>query len=195
MSKGDKNRVSDLTAYWTSPLWDSMKNKKYDNCPEFSNDFDAEVGEYITDDPVHVYKPNRYLMLDDIRIPMHCHLHDEQKTLQQASGVPNESWDIVRSYDEFVGYVETYGIPHVISFDNDLDPLSEVATYDDMQATGIYDSDRLKQKTGVDCANWLVEYCVKTQSPIPRYYVHSANSLARPIIREILNNAKKLIKH
>jgi hypothetical protein len=195
MSKGDKNRVSDLKAYRASPLWDNMKNKKYNTYTEFSNDLDEVVDEYISDTLVDKYRPKRYLMLDDIRHPMHCHLHDEQKTLQQASGIPNESWDIVRSYDEFVGYIETYGVPHVISFDNDLDPLLEVSTYDDMQVTGIYDSNRLKQKTGVDCANWLVEYCTKIQSPIPRYYVHSANSLARPIIRKILNNAKTLIKH
>jgi hypothetical protein len=48
MSKGDKNRVSDLNAYWSSPLWDNLKKKTME--------------ENITEDQ---YKPKRFLLLDD----------------------------------------------------------------------------------------------------------------------------------
>ena len=42
------------------------------------------------------------LYLDDIRIPQ------------------TEGWDIVRSYDDFVNWIEMNGLPDVVSFDHDL---------------------------------------------------------------------------
>ena len=63
----------------------------------------------------------RKLFLDDLRtIEM---VYD--KTLQ-------DDFDIVRSYDEFVNYIRTHGLPDFISFDNDLglDINGEVAQMD-----------------------------------------------------------------
>jgi hypothetical protein len=52
-----------------------------------------------------------------------------------------------------------------------------------------------KYKMGAHCANWLCNLCVDRQHPLPKYYVHSANSAARPVIKSIMETARPLIKH
>ena len=47
-----------------------------------------------------------------------------------------------------------------------------------------------KIKTGAHCAEYLVKACEARKVSVPKYYIHTANSAARPIIEEILNNAK-----
>jgi hypothetical protein len=94
------------------------------------------------------------LYLDDIRTP---------KT---------KGWDIVRSYDEFVKWIEENGLPDKVSFDHDL---GEAGT-----------------KTGYDAAKWLVHYCYSNGLPfLPEYNVHSANPVGKANIESYLSNAKK----
>ena len=45
--KGSDSRISDHSAYWSSPLWDNMKNKKCDSYSESSKDFTPLVDEYM----------------------------------------------------------------------------------------------------------------------------------------------------
>lgn len=171
--KGDKPRISDREAYRNSPLWDNIgKDKK-----------------------VEEKEPTTFLFLDDIRMPAQAYIHDHRTTLNQYSGIANFKWDIVRTYDEFVAWIDKNGIPDVVSFDNDLDPLKEVEKFDAMMVSGNYNSDELVQKTGIDCAKFMIDKCIKEQTPIPKYFVHSANPLARPIIKGLLEAAKPLIKH
>jgi hypothetical protein len=94
------------------------------------------------------------LYLDDIRIP---------KT---------KGWDIVRSYDEFVKWIEKNGLPDEVSFDHDL---GEEGT-----------------KTGYDAAKWLVQYCYSNTLPfLPEFNVHSANPVGKANIESYLSNVKK----
>lgn len=97
------------------------------------------------------------LFLDDIRVPQ------------------TEGWEIVRSYDNFVKWIEEKGIPDVISFDHDL------ADVDDLT----------KEKTGYDAAKWLCEYCWMNGVPLPDYNVHSANPVGRDNINQLLSSYKK----
>lgn len=170
--KGDKNRVSDLNAYWNSPLWDNLKKSK-----------DSQN--------------KRFLFLDDKRFPQNARIHDHDKALQQYSGIANFKWDIVRTYEDFVEYVEKNGIPDVVSFDNDLvdceDPNISVEDLSEMYSMQGWENS--KYKMGAHCARWLCDLCVKIQHPLPTYYVHSANTAARPIIRGIMEAARPLIKH
>lgn len=80
---------------------------------------------------------DRCLFIDDVRKPY--------------SG----GWDVVRSYKEFVDYIETIGVPKVISFDHDLGfehyPLGE------QNPTERIPYETYKEKTGYDCAKYLVE--------------------------------------
>ncbi len=184
--KGDGSRVSNHKAYRDSPLW----NKK-------------DKGLYVEDvgyiDPVNIDtqilymggKKRRCLFLDDVRVPANAYLWDDKKTLQEGSGVSSWHWDIVRSYEQFVDYVETNGIPDVVSFDNDLFELShpDVSVEDLTKQFLMKDWENFPIKTGAHCAQYLVNKCISENKEIPEYYVHSANNAARPIIREILNNA------
>jgi hypothetical protein len=112
--KGPDSRISDVRAYWDCPLWENMKKKKYDSYSEFSSDLNKvlddrmEGFENINEDE---YKPFRALFLDDQRDPENAWIHDENKKLQQVSGIANYKWDVVRTYEEFVEYVEKYRLP------------------------------------------------------------------------------------
>jgi hypothetical protein len=170
--KGSKSRVTNIKSYWDSPLWDK------------SNIVAKDMTE-----------TKRFLFLDDVRDVSHAYLWDDNTSLLSKSGIPVWKWDIVRSYDEFVEYVDLKGIPDVVSFDNDLwdvsyelavNPSSEELTKQFMME-GWED---FLIKTGAHCAEYLVAACKSKNTPIPTYYVHSANGTARPIIRKILENGK-----
>jgi hypothetical protein len=93
------------------------------------------------------------LYLDDIRTP---------KT---------EGWDIVRSYNEFVSWIETNGLPDMVSFDHDLGEVDE--------------------KTGYDAAKWLGQYCIDNNISLPEYNVHSANPVGSANIEAYLSFIKR----
>lgn len=114
---------------------------------------------------------NNKLFLDDIRIPK-----------EAINLVPNgfndfylqNDWDIVRNYDEFVLHIEMNGVPEFVSFDHDL-----------------ADFHYKLEKTGLDCAKFLVEYCADENLQLPQYLVHSANPSGKENIEKFLENAKK----
>jgi hypothetical protein len=103
-----------------------------------------------------------------------------------------EEWDIVRTYNEFVDYIKTNGIPEVISFDHDLaDEHYDPSMY---ESTKSYSekSNFFKEKTGYDCVKWMGEYCIENSIPIPTCYVHSMNPVGRDNIKGVISNLKKL---
>lgn len=106
------------------------------------------------------------LFIDDLREPWNVY-----KTCTQ------HEWTVVRSYDEFVACIKKNGLPFVISFDHDLADehyLPEIPV------------DTYKEKTGLDCAKWLVEYCLDNKVGLPKYNVHSANPAGSANIRSLL---------
>lgn len=186
--KGSDNRVSNHRAYWDSPLW---KNKGM-NTLHISEDI-----EYI--DPIEEEIPmtsnKKFLFLDDIRIPQTAYLWDENQTLLERSGIRSDKWDIVRDYNQFVDYINTQGIPDVVSFDNDLwDVASGMNTSPDnedlVKQFQMKDWENFEIKTGAHCAQYLVQKCKEQGCDIPKYYVHSANKAARPIIRKIMEDSR-----
>ena len=44
----------------------------------------------------------------------------------------------------------------------------------------------------MDCAKWLVDFCMDNKVELPKFYVHSANPVGADNIRGLLNN---FIKH
>lgn len=128
------------------------------------------------------------LFLDDLREPHNAYLYDEDISLVDASGIVN--WDVVRSYKEFVEYIEKNGIPDVVSFDNDLFPMDDPNISNDEMVTmmGMVDWENFRFKTGAHCAQYLRDVCKEKGVPIPKFYTHSANKRGREIIKEILTN-------
>lgn len=111
-----------------------------------------------------------------------------------------ESIYIIRSYNGFVKQLEFFGLPMFVCFDHDLTDEHYLAM---MQENNLdnkfeYDDNGLKktidygpEKTGYDCAKYLVEYCQQKGYKLPRYVVHSMNPAGKKRIEDYLENAKK----
>jgi hypothetical protein len=133
---------------------------------------------------------NNKLFLDDVRSP------------KDAIGlVPNHfnkfyfenDWDIVRNYDQFVDYIESNGLPEFISFDHDLGDTAMEEYFNGVVIHGRIDYSNITEKTGLDCAKFLAEYCLDENKPLPQYLVHSANPVGKKNIEGFLNNLKKYL--
>lgn len=125
------------------------------------------------------------LFLDDYRDPKDAYLHDLTKTLLYVSSTRRWDWEIVRSYEAFVKMIDTKGIPDVVSFDNDLTE-KHLNAYHNALAINKYEWDHL-EGTGIHCALYLLDKCKELNVPFPKYYVHSANHYARPIIKQLID--------
>ena len=100
----------------------------------------------------------------------------------------DNDWSIVRNYREFVNWILSNGVPDLISFDHDLADIHYEVDFSDWE----FSSDQLGvEETGLDCAKWLVDYCVDNGSILPKYIVHSANPAGRKNIQSYLDNANK----
>ncbi|WP_339714567.1 cyclic-phosphate processing receiver domain-containing protein [uncultured Kriegella sp.] len=101
---------------------------------------------------------------------------DDVRTIEMVYDKTAESeFDIVRTYHEFVGYIEKNGLPNYISFDNDLGLGEDGQVAPD----GLAAAKWLVYKSGLDLRNL-------------NFKVHSANPVAAEQIKGLLNN---YIKH
>lgn len=118
------------------------------------------------------------LFLDDYRKPRDCIQY-----MYQRIGVKNteymEDWIIVKNYDEFVKAVSEFSDEiEVISFDHDLADEHYIMETDP-------DYSNYKERTGLDCAKWLLDFYKEKDKNLPRIYVHSMNPVGTDnIVRE-----------
>ena len=119
------------------------------------------------------------LWLDDIRDP----LKDNWLVFSPIGTDCEVMW--VKSYNEFVGYIESYGLPDAICFDHDLS---------DYQVCCVILGDPIPEheKTGMDCAKWLVEYCMDNNLKLPKWNIQSANPVGKENINAFLLQFYKL---
>lgn len=109
------------------------------------------------------------LYLDDMRDP-----HESFDLMKDVLYLECD-WDIVRSYDEFVAYVEKNGVPDLVSFDHDL---ADEHYHDvDRGIDPKYGS--YEEKTGYDAAKWLAEKCYHETRQLPRVLAHTMNPVGR----------------
>lgn len=102
-------------------------------------------------------------------------------------------WFGVRSYKEFVEFIEKNGLPEFISFDHDLADEHYDDYFDNYlkpESEVKLKYDQYKEKTGYDCAKWLIEYCEKNNLELPLYQIHSFNSVGRFNIEQLLETYK-----
>jgi hypothetical protein len=121
---------------------------------------------------------NSFLFLDDIRNPPHAFGYTKELMFLERQ------WVIVRNYNEFKNYIEKNGLPKLISFDHDL-----ADTFYETE-----ESDGHKEKTGLDCAKWLIDYCLDNNLKCPEYYCHSMNPVGKENILNLLNSFNKYDK-
>ena len=136
------------------------------------------------------------LFLDDLRKPDHAYIHPKRDgnnivitshSLQNMSGVPNDEWVVVRTYEEFVRAIEERGIPNVVSLDHDLDEEHIRHYYRVTEVTGVVEYENLKVKTGKHCAEYFVQKCKELKPErLPDVYIHSANKYGAEEIKRVL---------
>ena len=113
-----------------------------------------------------------YLYLDDVRIPT------------------EGNWEVVRNYDEFVAHIKLNGLENyeVISLDHDLGESAMQEYYTNVKPHYELDYKRIDEKTGMDCARFLVSESISKNIPLPQIYVHSANPIGTHNILGYINN-------
>jgi len=117
---------------------------------------------------------------------------DDQRSPKNVTWVnlPPVQWVVVRNYTEFVKTITENGLPERISFDHDLAEQHyslvgrTIEEYRQLEST-------FTEKTGYDCAKWLVRYCALNKLPIPHYTVHSMNPIGKNNIISLLESYKK----
>ncbi len=112
------------------------------------------------------------LYLDDVRTPS------------------AEDWQVVRNYDEFVAHIRMHGLENydVISLDHDLGDTAMNEYYNNVHPNYTLDYNNIKEKTGLDCAKWLVAESMNKNIPLPQIYTHSANPIGSANIMGYINN-------
>lgn len=126
-----------------------------------------------------------FLFLDDIREPEQAFEYTKQEMFL------TKKWEVVRNFDEFKSHIETNGMPSFISFDHDLadthyTPEHLWTDYDkskEWQEQQVH-----KEKTGYECAIWLVDYCIDNSLQLPNYYCHSMNPVGKDKILGLLQS-------
>ncbi len=109
--------------------------------------------------------------LDDVRTPV------------------DKDWVVVRSYDEFVDKVNEIGLNkiEVISLDHDLGDTAMAEWHRNVYHNYTLDYNNIKEKTGYDCAKWLVNQWMEGE-PVVDVYTHSANAIGSANIMGYVNN-------
>lgn len=129
------------------------------------------------------------LFLDDVRNPGEC-VHYMHKRIGKDNPMYLDEWEVVRNYYEFVATIQKRGLPEVISFDHDLGP----EHYDPCMFGRKEDYNLLYEtfveKTGYDCAKWLLDYCKLHKADLPKCYCHSMNPVGHQNIVDVLGGKR-----
>ena len=115
------------------------------------------------------------LYLDDIRTPN------------------SDEWHVVRNYDELVSHIRLIGLDkyEVISLDHDLGDTAQKEYFNNVSPNYQLDYNNILEKTGLDCAKWLVAESMNSKIPLPQIYTHSANPIGAANIMGYVNNYLK----
>lgn len=127
------------------------------------------------------------IYLDDVRTPV------------------DKDWRVVRNFDEFVKAIEEIGLKSIktISLDHDLGESAMAEYYRNVSPNYKLDYTNIDEKTGYDCAKWLVKRFYQENPdweklprdvkraktfPFPEVYTHSANPIGSANIMGYINN-------
>lgn len=113
----------------------------------------------------------KLLWLDDVRNPF-------ENDWLVFSPIAHTEVIWVKKYHEFVSWITDNGLPDGICFDHDLSDIHcNKSTY--------------KEKTGMDCAKWLVDYCLDKDLDLPKWNIQSANLVGKENIKGLLKDYTK----
>lgn len=117
------------------------------------------------------------VFLDDVRVP-------DQVTWKK---LPKYEWNIVRTYNQFINLVKNKGLPNYICYDHDLG--------DEHYGDTNIDYSKYKEKTGYDCAKWMIEYCESNKLKHPNYIIHSMSPIGSKNIETLIENYNNNFKY
>ena len=121
------------------------------------------------------------IFLDDVRHPNNVTWVDLPE---------NQHYSVVRNYNEFVDLITLRGLPKFVTYDHDL--------ADSHYGDGLHGDDinynKYNEKTGYDCAKWLVNECMKKGVKHPPYQVHSMNPVGKQNIISYVESYNRSIK-
>lgn len=122
-----------------------------------------------------------YLFLDD----------DEARKPHKITWVnlPLVPWTIVRNYEDFCDIINKNGLPACLSYDHDLG--EQAYNEARFQKFLKFDYSKITEKTGLDCAKFLVEKCMELNVPHPPFTVHSMNPIGRENIQKYIESYNK----
>lgn len=126
---------------------------------------------------------NYWLFLDDVRVP-------EQVFEYTNNQIYLLGWKIIRNYDDFISCVTANGIPKTISFDHDLASEHYNISMYGSEYNKLYDG--FTEKTGFDCAKWLINYCIDNDLDLPEtILIHSMNPAGSTNIKSLFDTYYK----
>ena len=113
----------------------------------------------------------KLIWLDDIRNPF-----KDNWILSYAPEFSKSESNIIwlKSYTEFIKWINKNGIPSKVCFDHDLGD---------------------SEMTGYDCAKWLATHCMNNNIKLPKWEIQSANPVGKTNINSYLNNYLKHIEN
>jgi hypothetical protein len=111
------------------------------------------------------------IYLDDVRTPV------------------DKDWTVVRSYEQFVSTIMYIGLKNIvlISLDHDLGDTAMAEWRRNVYHNYTLDYNNITEKTGMDCAKWLVEQWMDGE-PIVDIVIHSANAIGSANMMGYINN-------
>lgn len=115
------------------------------------------------------------IYLDDVRTPI------------------ENGWTVVRDYEQFVSTVMYHGLENIelISLDHDLGDTAMKEWHTNVYHNYKLDYDNITEKTGMDCAKWLVNQWMDGQ-PVVDVFTHSANAIGSANIMGYINNYRHI---
>ena len=122
------------------------------------------------------------LFLDDYRTPNDAYYYTNNNIYLK------NDWVVVKNYNNFINYITEHSIPDIISFDHDLG----LEHYGNHVEGDVIDYKQYNEKTGYDCAKWLIDYIIDNNlNPPKMIYIHSMNPVGGNNIKELFINFNK----
>ena len=129
---------------------------------------------------------NVLLWLDDMRNPYEGNWIAEFSPLKGGYSI---YW--VKSYDRFIQWINNNGLPRAICFDHDLGEDEAKAKVAKGVSKKKARQEKKLAKSGMDCAKWLVDYCIDHDLDLPEWNVQSSNEPGKDNINGLLSGYLK----
>lgn len=121
------------------------------------------------------------LFLDDFRSP--CNI--------KHINLPLLEYKIAKNYNEFCEIINKNGIPNFVSYDHDLADEHYQDLARALASNCVLNYSQYKEKTGYDCAQFLIEKCSNLKVKHPNFVVHSMNVIGRQNIMSLIRAFNK----